>query len=72
MSKPIDPDKEWNEWNSAIKDAENRIKRLRKAVKMYKKMRDAGERWPGFDITKVEMSKEKSEVERFKDEVINS
>lgn len=43
-----------NEWDSAINDALDRMQRLRKAVKLFRRMRDAGGTWPGYSVREVE------------------
>jgi molybdopterin synthase catalytic subunit len=40
-----------NEWNAAINLAKERIKRLKASIKLWKEMRDSGEKWPGFEKT---------------------
>ena len=34
-------------WDAAIKDAEKRILKLRRAIEVFRKQRDIGEPWPG-------------------------
>lgn len=57
MKKPVE---NVNEWDSAIKDALQRMKRLRKSLKLWRQMRDAGEEWPGFVVSETEMGEEKA------------
>jgi hypothetical protein len=33
-------------WDSAIQDAKMRIKRMRESIRVFQRMRDAGEPWP--------------------------
>lgn len=36
------------EWDSAITDAKQRMRELKKAIKTFQIHRDAGEKWPGI------------------------
>ena len=38
-------------WERAIFDANRKIKELKKAIKVFEGHRDAGDKWPGFEIT---------------------
>jgi 4-carboxymuconolactone decarboxylase len=40
-----------SEWDLSIADAQKRIKALRSSIKVWKKNRDAGNRWPGFEVS---------------------
>jgi hypothetical protein len=38
-----------SDWDMAIADAEDRIKGLRKSIKIFQKHREAGDKWPGTE-----------------------
>jgi hypothetical protein len=40
-----------SDWDSAIAEAEERIKGLRESIKIFRKHRDAGDKWPGVNRT---------------------
>jgi hypothetical protein len=40
-------------WDWAIDQARMRIKRLRESIRVFKKMRDTGERWRGAEVEKA-------------------
>lgn len=42
-------------WNEAISEAEQQIRELKKAVKVYKVNRDEGRQWPGFNAAGTEL-----------------
>jgi hypothetical protein len=45
-----------SKWDWAIKDAKQRISKLRKAIRVFEKMRDDGEPWRGdIDVSKLSL-----------------
>jgi hypothetical protein len=50
-------------WDSAIQDAKTRIKRMRESIRVFQRMRDAGEPWHGGEAEQwpVETSNTKTE-----------
>jgi hypothetical protein len=39
------------EWDSAIAEAKEQIKRLKSSIKLWESMREKGEKWPGFEVS---------------------
>lgn len=43
--------KSLSDWDLAIMDARESIKRLKSSIRLWEEMRDKGEKWPGFEVS---------------------